>query len=83
MADGSSRVEVLVAEGELETTGGGAEVANGTVESRRATAQLEESLIIFKTMHNSNTDSRLYTQNETKYRHVETPVNPILKFELS
>jgi hypothetical protein len=54
VADGSSRVEVLVVpEGdELETTGGGAEAANGTtVESRRAiimaAAHWQERLIIF------------------------------------
>lgn len=47
VADGSSRVEVLVPDGELETTGGGAEAVNGTVESRRATAQ--ERPIIFTT----------------------------------
>ena len=46
MADGSSRVEVLVPEGELEDTGGGAETENGILESRRATAQ--ERLIIFQ-----------------------------------
>ena len=47
VADGSSRVEVLVPEGELETNGGGTEAANGTVESRRETTP-RERLIIFK-----------------------------------
>jgi hypothetical protein len=59
VADGSSRAEVLVPEGELN--GGGAEVANGTVESRRTTTP-QERLIIFKftTSTNLNTGSRLY-----------------------
>lgn len=65
VADGSSRAEVLVPEGELETTtGGGAEAAKGTLESRRATAQ--EMLVIFEASnHNLNTSSRLYTQKRT------------------
>ena len=47
VADGSSKVEALVPEGELVTIGGGAEAENGKVESRRLTAQ--EKLIIFTT----------------------------------
>ena len=63
VADGSSRVEVLVPEGKLETTGGGAEVANGRLESsRKETAQ--ERPIIFKAYHGQCiAGSRLYRQN--------------------
>jgi hypothetical protein len=62
VADGSSRVEELVPEGELEleTTGGGAETANGTVESRRATVP-QERLIIF--IDSSSSNLKLYMQN--------------------
>ena len=76
VADGSSRVEVLVPVGELETNGGGTEAVNGTVESRRATT-LKERLIIFKSGHDLSTSSRLYMQGRKEVSSRWTLVRPI------
>lgn len=74
--DGSSRV-VLVPEGgvELETTGGGAETTNGTVERSRAMAPQERLIII---IDSSSFNLKLYMQNNgTKYRHVGTQLTQL------